>query len=743
MTSSRLHRHRWVTAPNRDQRRAALAALDLPPVLAEVDAHERLRGPYTAGGAVLRLLVPEALRAVPEVVQRHDIEILAVAPELRTSVTCSRDTLTSTAPLEERTRYYPRNYTARLAHGVTEFLDAYLRATDDQPVTLVVDNADQADPTDQELLAVLLRRVDPAVLTMVVCTAAADVPGELGDVLTRHAEVVSAAGMEVPGLGATDRAGSGDMRDVRALAERYVGSECLSEDLAERAAYEQMPEADRATLHDRRAEALVDRGEVSLTLGAIPFHRERGSDPAGAGADALFAAVTHCSLMGFYDAVLQLGARCLTVLDWSTQTERCWIVTMKIALAHTVSDQPQEAAEAYDLACAATADPSVHLQAAYGRAMLYTRYFEPGRRDHQQAKAHINTAIAIASLSPGEARRAYNVTFQENGLALIEMHLGDLDEALRLVTAGLERMNTELVSGTETLHRSVLMSNQAQLLTRMGRLPEAEAAYAALLAVDPNHSEYYFERAGLYRKMGRYSEAMADYDRAIRLSPPYPEPHYNRADLAAELGELETAVAEYGRVVELDPQCLDAYVNRAGLRYELGDATGAASDVETGLAMDSAQPHLHCLRGLLASDAGDHASARKSFEAALEYDPQMATALVNLGVLAYEEDDRAAAVGYFDRALELEDDPTVRGNRAMALRELGKPELALSDYSAVLTTLSEPDPDLLFGRGLCLAAVGDVAAARADFDRCVELGGDHAEDSRRMLEQLTPSTGRS
>ncbi|WP_112263940.1 tetratricopeptide repeat protein [Lentzea terrae] len=595
-----------------------------------VDAHARLRGPYTAGGALLRSLVPDALRVAPELVARHDIEILAMAPELRAVLTCTRENLTSTASLDERTRYYPMNYTWRLAQGVADFLIEYLPMTG-EPTTLVVDHADDADATDKLLLSTLQRRVDPAVLT-----------------------VVAGTDLSVP-------------HDNRTPAERYVASECLSEDPAERAAYEELSASDRAALHDARADELLARNEFSLTLGAIPYHRERGADPRGAGADELFAALTHCGLMGFYDAVRDLGNRCLALLDWATQVERCWIVTMKISLAHTMTDQPELAAEAYEQACAASADPSVHLQAAYGRAMLYTRFYEQGQRDHQQAKAHINTAIAIASLSPGKARRAYNVTFQENGLALIEMHLGDLDESLRLVTAGLDRMNTELEPGTEMLHRSVLMSNRAQLLTRMRRTEEAEAAWAEVIAVDPNHSEYYFERAGLYRRLGRYNEAMADYATAIRLAPPYPEPHYNRADLAQELGELDLAEAEFTRVLDLDPEFVDAYVNRASLRYERGDAEGAAADVSAGLAVDPDQPHLHCLRGLLASDTGNADDARESFETALRLDPQLTGALVNLGVLAYESDDRALAVEYFDRALEIDDDPDVRANRELAL----------------------------------------------------------------------------
>ncbi|MGH3191706.1 MAG: hypothetical protein ACRDPY_29740 [Streptosporangiaceae bacterium] len=42
--------------------------------------------------------------------------------------------------------------------------------------------------------------------------------------------------------------------------------------------------------------------------------------------------------------------------------------------------------------------PSVHIQSAYGQAMLYTRFYDSARRDHRRALAWINTAIALSSL---------------------------------------------------------------------------------------------------------------------------------------------------------------------------------------------------------------------------------------------------------------------------------------------------------------------------------------------------------
>src|SRR5437762_2026876 len=58
--------HLWITGGRRADRERAVADLRLPaPLLPAVDAHRRLRGPYTAAGAVVRPLVGRVLDPDP------------------------------------------------------------------------------------------------------------------------------------------------------------------------------------------------------------------------------------------------------------------------------------------------------------------------------------------------------------------------------------------------------------------------------------------------------------------------------------------------------------------------------------------------------------------------------------------------------------------------------------------------------------------------------------------------------
>jgi tetratricopeptide (TPR) repeat protein len=705
--------HLWIRGANGARRRAALARLDLPPVLAAVDAHRRLRGPYTAAGTLARALAPEALDQFPDLVARHDVELRAVAPELRAVVPGTRETLTSSASPEERTRFYPRARTTRLAHGLTDFLLEILEYSGRRSSTVVIENLHEADPTDAEFVAILLRRIGPERLRIVACTGDRELPVGLATALDRHATAVTSDDDAV--------AMESEPRDPYARAAAYVGGDCTSDDPLLLSAYEALPEDERVGLHSSRAAELRARDEVTLGLGAIPFHEERGSDPAGAGADALSTALEHCVLEGFYEAVIDIGRRSLAVLDWDESPDRCWLATAKLTTAFSVLGRPDEAMQAYDDACAASTLPTVHLQSAYGRAMLYTRFYDRDRLDHQRAKAWVNTAIAIASLYPERERRAYNLTFQENGLALVEMHLGDLEQALRLVTEGLQRLEDELGPDKETLHRSVLRYNQAQLLTRLGPPDRALEAYGEVIEADPNHSEYYFERAALRRRAGYVEAAFADYAEAIRLSPPYPEPHYNRGELAMAVGDIDLALADFGRVLELDPAFVDAYVNRASLLYELGHLEDAASDVADGLALDPDNAMLHCTSGMIAQDDGRPDDARRAFDRAVALDPTLVAAWSNRAVLSFEGGDVEGALADFDRALELGDAPAIQANRAFALQHAGRWSEAIAAYTAVLNADEADRADALYQRGRCRAQAGDLSGAESDLTECARI----------------------
>jgi tetratricopeptide (TPR) repeat protein len=718
-------RHYWIDAAGHDERAEVIAGLAVqPPLLPSVSAHRRLRGPYTAVGTIMRALGADALERFPALVAAHEIELRCVTPELRDQIPATRETLTSLAVPAERTRFYSRLRTLRIAHGLTEFLRDYATAIG-EPRSLVIDHVDDADQTDAELVSVLLRRIDPGLLTLIIGTGGAPGgPGAQADrsgdrlyrALARHAHRLgagqTAAPSSPPRMAAPERTGA-DSRSAerdRRLAAAYVSADCIGDRPELEAAYLRLGPAERALLHDARAAELTATGEFSLRLGAVPYHRERGSDPGDAGAEALREALDYCIDMGFYEATVDLGRRGRALVDWQAEPDLWWTFTTKMTTSLAALGRAAEAERLYDEARASSASPAVHMQAAYATAMLYTRHHGEGKRDDNRALGWINEAIAIAKLLPDAKVSAMQTVFNQNGLALIKSHQGDREDALRLVGDGLARLDSDLDQDEHRLHRSVLRYNRAQLYAGLGRLDEALADYTAVIEEDPHYAEYHFDRAALLRRLGRDDEAMAEYETAMRLSPPFPELYYNRGDLRSALGDDDGALADFGYVLEIDPGYVDAYINRVAILLETGQRAAAKSDLTAGLTVAPDDPHLLCLLARLELEDGHGDAARTAADAAVRAGAGVAEAWATRAAIAFELGDPGTAVTDLTRAIEIAPDPAVLFNRALAHQALGNWAAAEADFTSVLDVAPDEEEARL-GRAECRRQAAGVMVA--------------------------------
>ncbi|SDW76328.1 Tetratricopeptide (TPR) repeat [Amycolatopsis xylanica] len=682
--------HHWVAGARRRDRERTIAGLALPPVLASIDAHRRLRGPYTAAGTLVRQIAGDLLTRLPELGPRHNTELLSAAPELIDTIPTAWVGLEWTVGEGERTRYFSRLHTVNVANGFAEILRDYLAALDDGPRTLIVDNAHLADPSDQELLAVLLRRRDLPLLTLVVGTGTgplADPPGEtpvsLRGSLAAHARRVEAV--------KSDDAAAVTEDEVAALAKSYVDGDGVSDDPRLREAYLRLPAPQRAALHDDRARVLAERDEFSLRLGAIPYHAEHGTDPRGLGVRAVRLAMEHCRNIGLYHASADLALRGRALVGKETDPELWWRFGEEAAVSMASLGRAAESEAILHEARAATSDPGVHMNVSYTLSMLYARHYSDGERDFDKARAWINQTIAIATLLEEPKKRVFQSVFSRNGLALIEVRQKRPEEALRLLEDGMAELERDLGPDEQALHRSVLRYNRGQVLAMMGRLEEALADYQAVIEVDPEFSEHHFNVGNLLRQLGRHTEALRAYEHALSLDPPFPECYYNLADTRRELGDDEQALADFGYVIELDPAHVDARINRAGMLRDRDDLAGAWEDVTAGLELAPRNPHLLCLKGSLLAEQGDARAAIEALTAALEADPKLAEAWALRGGLAYDAGRTGDAVADLDHAVALADQPAFRYNRGVIHQERGSLAEAIADYQAVLTATDDED----------------------------------------------------
>jgi len=152
-----------------------------------------------------------------------------------------------------------------------------------------------------------------------------------------------------------------------------------------------------------------------------------------------------------------------------------------------------------------------------------------------------------------------------------------------------------------------------------GRYEKAIEQFTQAIALDPNSSNAYFQRAFAKEALNAFDDALADYQTALQLNPgltaartaraaiysnkgdhrraideltqviesqPNAEAYYNRGRAYASLGEHARAIEDFTWVIDHLRDAPYVYFARANSRRELGDLEGAAQDVATGESFD-------------------------------------------------------------------------------------------------------------------------------------------------------------
>jgi tetratricopeptide (TPR) repeat protein len=629
-----------------------------------VDCHRHHRGPYTGTGDVLRALVPEVERRAPDVVARHALTLLSIAPELGRVFPVS-------APLARSFLFSregnARFWTLRLAQGAVDFLLAATKSG--EPSAIAFENVHAADPLDLEVIAVLLRRSAPADLFVSIGSSSCELAEPLASALRTYARVVDVAPSTPVSTSSVDREAQ------RAHALAYVESDCTADDDHVRDAYQRLDPRERREWHLARAAHLESLGERTLSLGAVPLHRALAGAPDVGG---LLAASAHCMRMGYYESCLDLAERGLALVD--AGDARYADFGRNIVFSLLLLERFAEVKTRCRQWDARGQLPSLRSHCAYATAILHARLYPPERRDYEAARSWIGRAIEFAELAPASETKITNLVFLHNTLALVELRTGHPARALDLLTDGLSRLKSE-APGKGVAESAIILHNRARIHTTQGEPARAIADYGALLELEPTSSEAHLDRGILHYRAGRFAEALDDFEAAIVWSPPYDEAYFNRAQALAMLGRKGEAFADYSRVLELEPGHLAALVNRAALALERGELDRARLDVDAVLAASPRHAKALCLLGLVEMAACRQDAAYAALCRAIECDGAEATAWINRATILHSRGESESALRDLDRALALGPHATAHYNRARILETLWRWDEAIADYA--------------------------------------------------------------
>jgi tetratricopeptide (TPR) repeat protein len=667
------------------------------------DCHRRLRGPYSGGGELLRVLVPELMQVAPEAVASQASAVVVAAPDLLNQLPRITRTLTSEAPLGERTRYWSAQRTREVALGIVALVGEWGRHCHPHALRLTFWNTAAADPTDMELLELLRVRVDPTTVSVVAHS------GSHG---CRHDP-------------------TGD------LADAFIAADGTCSDPEVLSAYDSLTPDERRRRHSERAQVLMELDRPGNRWGALPYHLERGTDPLCDGVDALLEALQSCFNAGFYHACVDFAERGRKLTSSAVRPEDYVRFTQKLIAALSYLDRGAEALPIIKELRGFGINPTDQMRCQYLLAMLYTRHLPPGQRDQDEALACANTAIALADGHFDPKKRAFFAAFMRNAGALVDLHRGDLPGALAKVTEAINLTDDALGDDEHRLHRAVLVHNRGRVLIGMKDYEGGLRDLDEVVRRDPEYDEAYFDRAGAHRARGDLEAALRDYTQAINLSVSFAEAYYNRADTLLELGMAAEALSDLDTVLSLVPDHAEARLNRAGLLLDLGDLKAAGVDIDEGLAARPDDAQLWSARGLLMAEVEDVEQAWDSYSRALELDPTLTAALGNRAVLAFSLGRVDDALDDLGRAIVLGDDSSLRLNRGIARQAANDHAGAVSDFFAA-AELGGESAELWFRLGCSHAELAEHHAAEAAWQRCLNMSREDpsAQDHAQQITAL-------
>jgi len=184
---------------------------------------------------------------------------------------------------------------------------------------------------------------------------------------------------------------------------------------------------------------------------------------------------------------------------------------------------------------------------------------------------------------------------------------------------------------TDGPRAGVLQARGNQLFAE-GHLPEALAAFEAVIALDPTFAPAHHNRGMALGALGRWAEAVEAFDTAIALAPDYAQAFDNRGGALRSLGRPGAALASHDRALALAGDVAATHANRAAALHDLGRPAEALASADRAIALDPGLGQAHHNRAAALYRLARPAEAILSYQRALALDPGDHAARFELGL---------------------------------------------------------------------------------------------------------------
>ena len=225
---------------------------------------------------------------------------------------------------------------------------------------------------------------------------------------------------------------------------------------------------------------------------------------------------------------------------------------------------------------------------------------------------------------------------------------------------------------------------------RAGRLPEAEAGYSEVLAVDPeNIDALHFLGVVAYQR-GEHGRAEELISRALSRNTSNAPAYNNLGNALGAQGKLDAAIACYQQALALQPEYADALVNLGAAFRAKGELDKAVQCYQRALSLAPDVPMAHFNLGNVLRDEGRLDEAIPCYRKAISLKPDFPEGHAGLGDSLKSEGRLDEAIACYRKAIALKPDfPEAHFHLGDTLREQDRFTEAFGHYQKALSLKPE------------------------------------------------------
>lgn len=268
-----------------------------------------------------------------------------------------------------------------------------------------------------------------------------------------------------------------------------------------------------------------------------------------------------------------------------------------------------------------------------------------------------------------------------------------------------------------------------------GRLADARALYARILAKHPKHADALHFTGLLACQLGQTEEGIALMRESIAV---HPSPIYynNLGNALREARLLDEAVRAYRRAVELKPDYAEAHNNLGNALRDTGDAAAAMTSCARAIELRPGYAQAFNNLGNALKDLGELDAAIAAYGKAIEAEPAFAEAYLNLGITLQAKGHGDAALECLRETVKLAPHLAIAHDKlAGALMHRGDIEGAIEAYRRV-TELTPESAQAHNTLANALNGAARVPEAVPCYERAIALEPDFADAHHNLANAL-------